>query len=346
MLKIKNIVILTLIIAFLSCEKQTLEGGMIAQMSAQRGYENWYLGTFRCGLFVPESYDPQNEYPLIIYLHGRTDTTTWNLCWYNEPILSSDPCIVMTPKCPAEETDGWGDSFHPQTSPMMAKTYEMLELVERAFNLDFDRFYIYGVSMGGYGTYGAIQKNPDMFAAAYIECGNGNTEMASILAKIPLWIFHGSEDPYVPVQGARDMYQAILDAGGTQIRYTEYKGVGHNIWDYTRNETTLPWWLLAQRKNTVHGSPDSVIDFQADVIDQNMVSLKWDLPVGITNLDNEIWYCKLYRDGTVIKEIYNDHTSYTDSTVNTNETYEYRISAVNYFFKESMLSSGISLTIR
>lgn len=318
---------------------------MIGEMSKQTGYRNWFLDDFRCGIFVPESYDMRNEYPLIIYLHGYSDTTTWDLAWYNEPLASSDPCIVMTPKCPTSESAGWGNSFNPEISPMMLKTYEMLDLVELAFNLDYDRFYIYGTSMGGYGTYGVLRDNPDMFAAAYVQCGRGSSEIAPILAEIPLWIFHGSEDQAVPVEPARDLYQAILDAGGTEIRYTEYEGVGHNVWDYTANETTLKPWLLAQEKGVVHGEPDRVINFEVNNAGQNMVSLMWDLPTDTTKADNRIWYSRIYRNGNVIKEVYNDRTSYTDSTVITGETYIYQISAVNYFFKESVLVSGYSLTI-
>jgi hypothetical protein len=199
--------------------------------------------------------------------------------------------------------------------------------------------------MGGYGTYGALRDNPDLFAAAYVLCGRGSLEIASILAEIPLWIFHGSEDRTVPVEPTRDLYQAVLDAGGTQIRYTEYEGVGHNVWDYTADEATLYPWLLAQKKGVTHGEPDGVINFQGNNTGQNMVSLKWDLPADSTKEDNQIWYCKVYRNGNVIKEVYNDLTNYTDSTVIAEETYLYQISAVNYFFKESVLSSGFSVRI-
>jgi pimeloyl-ACP methyl ester carboxylesterase len=315
-------------------------------MPAQRGYKNWYLDSFRCGVFVPPSYDAQKKYPLIIFLHGYTDTTTWNLGWYNEPFVSSDPCIVMTPKCPKEENNGWGNSWDSRTSPMMKKTYEMMELVKEAFNLDPDRFYICGSSMGGYGTFGAIKKNPDLFAAAYVECANGNLDMAEILVNIPLWMFHGSVDSIVPVKGARDMYNAVRDAGGTQIRYTEYQGVGHNVWDYTRDETTLPWWLLAQRKGAVHDSPDGVMNFHANLINDKKVLLEWNMPADLTNPNDKIWYCKIFRNGNVIKEVDNIYTSYTDSTINSGESYLYQISAVNFFFKESSLTSGISITAK
>jgi hypothetical protein len=168
--------------------------------------------------------------------------------------------------------------------------------------------------------------------------------MAGILAKIPFWMFHGSVDSVVPVQGARDMYSAVQAAGGTQIRYTEYQGVGHNVWDYTRYETTLPWWLLAQRKGAVHSNPDSIIDFTASQTTDNAVQLEWKSPADLSNPDNQIWYYKIYRDGNALKEVDNIYTSYTDSTFSSANSFLYQVSAVSFFFKESKLSSGISVT--
>jgi predicted esterase len=334
-----------IIILIAGCNPNGSKNPRLDQLAQQRGYENWFLENFRCGVFIPPSYNAERIYPLIIFLHGNTDTTTWDLPWYNEPIVSTDPCIVLTPKCPVEEIYGWGDSWYPRTSPMMQKTYEMLDLVEQALSLDYDRFYIYGSSMGGYGTHGAIQKNPDMFAAAYVECGGGNPEMASILAGIPFWIFHGSADPVVPVSYARNKYQAVPAAGGTQIRYTEYEGVGHNAWDYTSHETTLNAWLLAQRKGVSHGLPDTLQNVSVILDDQQHVQLEWEFPANITNTDNQIWYTRIYRDGAMLKEVYNDQNTYTDSVLNSGIIYHYSLSAVNYFFRESSLSSPWSILI-
>jgi pimeloyl-ACP methyl ester carboxylesterase len=328
------------IIALLSgCNRDNSTDPRLDQLAQQRGYANWYLDNFRCGVFVPPSYTPEKDYPLIIFLHGHTDTTTWDLPWYNEPIVSDDPCIVLTPKCPVEEIYGWGDSWNPRTSPMMQKTWDMLGLVEQGLSLDYDRFYIYGSSMGGYGTYGAIQKHPDIFAAAYVECGAGNPEMADILAEIPFWIFHGSEDPVVSVSYARDMYHAVLDAGGTQIRYTEYPGVGHNAWDYTGHETTLNSWLLAQRKGYEHGTPDGLGNILLTLDERNHVHLSWEFFSDPLIEDNQPWYVRIYRDGEMLKEIYNDQLSFVDSAVTSGNMYNYELSVVSYFFKESPLTS-------
>ena len=328
-------------ILFSNCKKDYLDP-VVQEMSAVRGYKDWYIGTFRCGLFVPPSYDKTKKYPLIIFLHGHSDTTTWNLGWYQEPILSNDPCIVLTPKCPVEEIYGWGDSFDPRTSPMMAKAYEMLELVEKAFNPDKDRYYIHGTSMGGIGTYGVLQKNLGKFAAAYIECGRPNVEIAPLLINTPLWVFHGSADPVVPVQPDRDLYRAIVNLGGDQIRYTEYAGVGHNVWDYTPKETTLPKWLLAQRKGSVHQAPVNVSNFKADLYPNNKVFLEWTIPdENAQTADNKVWFCRLYRNGELINEVFNNRNNYMDSTITTGISYEYKILAVNYYFKESLQANVI-----
>ena len=73
------------------------------------GYENKFYQGMRYGLFIPPSYDSTRSYPLITYLHGSTDTTSWDLGWYHDPIQSTDPCIVLTPKS-LVASGGWGDS--------------------------------------------------------------------------------------------------------------------------------------------------------------------------------------------------------------------------------------------
>jgi len=343
----KNIFIQLLIFCFVfgSCKKDEIDP-VIKEMSSVKGYRDWFIGDFRCGLFVPPNYYDSKKYPLIIYLHGYSDTTTWNMGWYLEPIVTDDPCIVLTPKCPIDEFYGWGDSFDKRISPMMEKTLEMLEIVEKAFNLDKERYYIHGTSMGGYGTYGILQKKPDMFAAAYVECGLPNSEIAPIIKNIPIWIFHGSIDNVVPVQPDRNLYMAVKNLGGTQIKYTEYVGVGHNTWDYTRYETTLKSWLLAQRKGSVHSAPANIRNFEGELFPDNKVFLQWDIPQeNEQTADNKVWYCKIYRNDELFKEIYNSQNNCIDSTILASNNYEYKISAVNYYFKESVQSEVLTFDL-
>jgi hypothetical protein len=41
---------------------------------------------------------------------------------------------------------------------------------------------------------------------------------------------------------------AALKAAGSNPKYTEYEGVGHNSWDKAYGEPELPAWLFAQHR--------------------------------------------------------------------------------------------------
>ena len=46
-----------------------------------------------------------------------------------------------------------------------------------------------------------------------------------------------------------------LQANDTPVRYSEYEGVGHNVWMKVLGEKELMPWLLAQRLNTQTQQP-------------------------------------------------------------------------------------------
>ena len=74
-------------------------------------------------------------------------------------------------------------------------------------NIDADRVYLTGLSMGGYGTWSLGMAEPERFAAIAPICGGG--ELLKILLvtparkealqKLPVWAFHGGKDPVVPL---------------------------------------------------------------------------------------------------------------------------------------------------
>ena len=65
-----------------------------------RGYKNFFIGDFRCGVFVPPNYDENRAYPLVMFLHGFTALDDYQMEYYGEPYASQDPVIALTPKSP------------------------------------------------------------------------------------------------------------------------------------------------------------------------------------------------------------------------------------------------------
>lgn len=302
-----------------------------------QGYQDWYIGDFRCDVYIPPSYNPAKKYPLVIYLHGKSDTVSRNIGWYHEPAVMADPCIVISPKCPLSQTGEWGNSLTSEDPPMIKKTFEMIALLKKQYNLDEKRFYIYGISMGAIGTFGLIQKHPNLFAGGYAVCGWGNPEIAPQLARIPFWLFHGDLDDVVPVEGSRGVYKAVLAHGGKQIRYTEFKGVKHDAWSHL-NDNKIITWLLAQKKGIVAGLPTKVAGMKAKVKEDNKILLEWAKPAQASTSNNTIWYYKIYRNKRLIAEVDSDLVAYTDSLATAKSVYEYQLSTVNYAFQESDLS--------
>lgn len=212
-----------------------------------KNYEEHYYNGLRYGLFKPDGYDPQKKYPLVVYLHGSRDTVSREMNWYQPASQKNHPCFVLTPKCEVSD-QGWGNTWRDDHTVATAKTLKLVDSITKVYNIDVNRLYLYGISMGGFGVFSILQKNPGKFAAAFAICGGSSTKAGERIKDTPLWIFHGEIDDVVPVNLSRDIYQEILKKGGRKVLYTEYPGVKHNSWENASRETKLPTWLFSQEK--------------------------------------------------------------------------------------------------
>ena len=146
----------------------------------------------------------------------------------NDRAMIMNPAIVIAPQCPtnmqwANITRGPGTQV--TLNPTPSKTMELLmELIRQSIKnlpVDTNRIYITGLSMGGYGTYDAIERYPNLFAAAVPVCGGGDVSRAASIAHIPIWIFLGSEDPTVNPLHSLKMLNALTKAGA-HPGFTQY----------------------------------------------------------------------------------------------------------------------------
>jgi predicted peptidase len=132
-----------------------------------------------------------------------------------------------------------------EVTPRITSVVRILESLKDEFSLDTNRFYVTGLSMGGYGTWDMITRWPEMFAAAVPLCGAGDPSKAELIKDIGMWIFHGNNDDYVPVEGSREMFAALEAVESTEAIYTEYDGADHFIWNQVCVEEELIDWLFA-----------------------------------------------------------------------------------------------------
>lgn len=210
----------------------------------------------------PKNYDPQKQYPLVVLLHGageRGNDNARQLVWgawlfADEANREAFEAFVIVPQCPEGDTwsrGGLGRLRREDASRSMEplqRVFGLIEQLESEYAIDGSRRYVLGLSMGGYGTWDAIARQPEMFAAAVPICGGGSAEAISAAADVPVWAFHSSDDPVVPVEQSRSMVNALREAGGVEVAYTEYATAGHASWQPAfRNAGLLPW-LFDQRR--------------------------------------------------------------------------------------------------
>ncbi len=224
-----------------------------------RVYEDGQGSELPYRLIVPESVD--GPMPVLLFLHGageRGDENRRQLIHGKDLLLKAAhefDCIVVAPQCPAGEkwsVVDWSQdkvTFSDEPSEPMRLTQALIDDLATRYDVDTDRLYIMGLSMGGYGSWDAICRWPGRFAAAAPICGGGDPEMAGRIVDTPVWAFHGDADPVVAVDLSRTMVQAIRDAGG-EPKYTEYPGVGHGSWIPAFAEPDLLPWITSIRLAT------------------------------------------------------------------------------------------------
>lgn len=72
--------------------------------------------------------------------------------------------------------------------------------------------------------------------------------MAAELAKIPIWVYHGTDDPTVSYNCSLEMVDAIKNAGGHMVHLIPLNGVGHNAWDTALGTRKTFLWMFGQTK--------------------------------------------------------------------------------------------------
>jgi len=212
-------------------------------------------------LLKPEKIEEKMMYPLVVFLHGageRGDDNNKQLIHGVAEFAKPEhrkkyPCFLIAPQCPTGKS--WagfgrnsktGDAPDQPTEPMRL-TLDLIGALQKEFPIDPKRIYITGLSMGGFGTWDALARKPELFAAAVPICGGGDASKVSRYAKTPIWVFHGAKDTVVKPELSQKMIAALKKAGGDP-KYTEYPNEAHASWVPAYEDEEMFAWLFAQAR--------------------------------------------------------------------------------------------------
>ncbi len=174
-------------------------------------------------LMKPIDYKPGRKYPLVIFLHGageRGDDNVSQLVHGAREFAIQErrrqyPAYVLFPQCPKEkrwvEVDWRLESHTMPSEPSfgMNLVKQLVDTMIETAGIDETRVYITGLSMGGFGVWDAIARYEGLFAAAAPICGGGDPTTVDRFADLPIWAFHGAQDPTVKVKRTQDMIEAL-----------------------------------------------------------------------------------------------------------------------------------------
>ncbi len=205
-------------------------------------------------LWLPEGYgeDPEKEWPMIVFLHGSGDNDNDSafvigqglpeVLWLDEQ-PEDFPFIVISPQALPGNTWWSGD--------MPVLTNALIDDVVETYQVDANRIYLTGLSMGGYGSWIQATAYPEKFAAVASVSGSGyripnpNLETLCTLKDVPIWAIHGAGDRISAPSASQFYVDSLKEACDGDVTWTLYPDTGHisTFKRAYRNPALYEWFL-------------------------------------------------------------------------------------------------------
>ncbi len=221
--------------------------------------------TLPCRIYRSMKADTMTEAPpLVIFLHGAGERGNDNCAQLThcvryflvDSITNHYPFLLVVPQCPEGKrwvnTD-WSLPEHqmePEPTTEMQAVFALMDSLIGSSIVDARRVYICGISMGGFGVWDALQRQPKRFAGAIAICGGGDPAYAGALKNLPIFIFHGMRDGVVNPSRSRQMYDALRMAGNQKVTLVTYPELGHVCWDEAFSSPGIFNWLFGRISKT------------------------------------------------------------------------------------------------
>ena len=244
--------LLILILLFIQLPLTSLAQIMPCRGFVEGGYDFW--------LYLPDNYEKKEEWPLVMFLHGKSlsgDSLEMVLRYGSiHALMKGRPinAIVVAPQA--------------QTAWEPKRVMTLYDWLDDHYKVDTNRFYVLGMSMGGYGTLDVAAEYPDRVAAAMAMCGGASGKELCGLSTLPLWIIHGTADGLVPVSCSDRVVDSIHACGDTtRLIYDRLEGVNHSRLARVFYLEQTYEWLFAHSLKDKNRPVDRSFSMSTDVLD-------------------------------------------------------------------------------
>jgi predicted peptidase len=178
-------------------------------------------------LYVPKHYDKNKSYPMVMFIHDASACSTepdrtliqgnGAVIWATPSEQAKHEAFVLAPQYNGVMTT---DDFH--TSDMLDTTVKLINSLVSQYNIDRNRIYTTGQSMGCMLSIAMNIKYPDVFAASMLVAGQWDPQAMSVLAKKKMWIIVAEGDTRAfPGMNAS---LAVMKKAGAKISRAKWNG--------------------------------------------------------------------------------------------------------------------------
>ncbi len=201
------------------------------------------------------------KYPLLVFLHGKGECGIDNekqmyhlKKWLPDSLKkSSYNCYFLAPQIPVNQTWSYYNKHEEvlnfaDSCPLSQQILiRVIDSLSNQLNIDINRIYIIGISMGAFGVTDIVCRNPLKFAAAIAICGGGASAAVNKKLKTSFWLFHGKKDTTVPHRHSVNYYEKISAIKPNTHRLTLYENVNHTAWVNAFKEKDILSWLFSKK---------------------------------------------------------------------------------------------------
>ncbi len=178
-------------------------------------------------LFIPKNYDKNKSYPLVQFIADASTVGKGavaplkqgygGIIWATDESQTENPCFVLVPAFAGPD---WAVNDKWETSKEVDVAFRLLNAVISKYNIDKNRIYTTGQSMGGMISFYFNANHPDLFAALLFVGSQWDVNVLAPLASMKFFYIVSAGDPKASA-GMKQLGEMLQNKGVT-IGNTEF----------------------------------------------------------------------------------------------------------------------------
>ncbi|REC44636.1 carboxylesterase family protein [Chryseobacterium pennipullorum] len=198
---------------------------------------------------TPKNKTKGQKYPLVITFHNSTRIGTDNenqleplaRIWLKDEIYSKYPCYVIAPQFSKRSSDYESNHENILISKPSDEAVAILELIKKIGkeypDIDKNRMYLAGYSMGASTAQNLMSLDPDRFAAEVSIAAVPDLSNLKKLSRKNIWLIHGAKDNENPYAGSVELFNKL--SSDPNLIFTTFTNLNHN-------NITIPFLLTEE----------------------------------------------------------------------------------------------------